>query len=74
MLVLSRKIGERIVIGNKIVVTVIEMQGDRVKLGFTAPHEVPIDREEVHSRRQAQTALDVVRNVCEASPYFAECA
>ncbi len=47
MLVLSRKRGERIVIGDDITVTVLEVRGDRVKLGFTAPAEVPIHRAEV---------------------------
>ncbi len=47
MLVLSRKRGEKIVIGDDITVTVLEVRGDRVKLGFTAPAEVPIHRTEV---------------------------
>ena len=50
MLVLSRKRGERIVIGDGVTVTVLEMRGDRVKLGFNAPAEVPIHREEVYHR------------------------
>ncbi len=50
MLVLSRKCGERIVIGNDITVTVLEVRGDRVKLGFSAPVEVPIHRAEVHEK------------------------
>ncbi len=47
MLFLSRKRGEEIVIGNGIRVTVLEMRGDRVKLGFIAPAEVPIHRKEI---------------------------
>ena len=50
MLVLSRKKGERIVIGENITVTVLEVSGDRVRLGFEGPREVPVHREEVHSR------------------------
>jgi carbon storage regulator len=57
MLVLSRNKGERIVIGNEIVVTVIDIRGDRVRLGFTGPTEVPIHREEVF-RRLAQEQCD----------------
>ena len=53
MLVLSRKPGEAIVIGNGITVTVIEVQGDRVRLGFTAPPEVPIHREELQRKIDA---------------------
>jgi len=48
MLVLSRKRGQGIVIGDGITVTVLDVQGDRVKIGFAAPPEVPIHREEVH--------------------------
>jgi carbon storage regulator len=47
MLVLSRKEGERICIGEHILVTVVSIRGDRVRLGFEGPREVPIHREEV---------------------------
>jgi carbon storage regulator len=50
MLVLSRKRGEGIVIGDGVTVTVLEVNGNQVKLGFVAPAEVPIHREEVHRR------------------------
>lgn len=52
MLVLSRKKDERIMIGDNIEVTVVEIRGDRVKLGFVGPHEVPIHREEVFRRME----------------------
>lgn len=47
MLVLSRKIGERIVIDNLVVITVIEVRGQQVRLGLEAPEDVGIWREEV---------------------------
>lgn len=47
MLVLSRKKNESVVIDNHIVVTVIEIRGDKVRLGFEAPKSVPIHRQEV---------------------------
>lgn len=47
MLVLSRRLGESIVIGNEVVVRVIEVRGDQVKLGIEAPRDVQIHREEV---------------------------
>ena len=47
MLVLSRKRGEVIVIGNGIAVTVLAVNGERVKLGVVAPVEVPVHREEI---------------------------
>ena len=64
MLVLSRKRGESIVIGEGITVTVLAVDGDRVKLGVVAPVEVPIHREEVYERI----------GDCPASLRFAECA
>jgi carbon storage regulator len=55
MLVLSRKLGETTVIGNEITVTVLAVQGDRVKLGFTAPAEVPIHRAEIYQAVRADS-------------------
>jgi carbon storage regulator len=56
MLVLSRKRDERIVIGDNIVITVIEVRGDKVRLGIDAPNDVPVHRQEVMDaiRRNAQ--------------------
>jgi len=48
MLVLSRKKNESIVIINDIVVTVVEIRGDKVRLGIVAPKDVPVHREEVY--------------------------
>lgn len=47
MLVLSRKKNESIVINNNIVITVVEVRGDKVRLGIVAPKDVPVHREEV---------------------------
>ena len=53
MLVLTRKPGEAIVIGNGITVTVVEVKGERVRLGFSAPLEVTIHREELQQKIEA---------------------
>ena len=50
MLVLSRKIGERIRIGEDVTLTVVRVHGDKVRLGIEAPSDVSIHREEVHRR------------------------
>jgi carbon storage regulator len=47
MLVLSRKVGERIILGDDVVVTVLSMEGHRIRLGFEAPPNVSIRREEL---------------------------
>lgn len=51
MLVLSRRVGEEIVINDNIRVTVVAVKGDRVRLGIVAPRDVTVDRSEVHERR-----------------------
>ena len=48
MLVLSRKKNESIVINNEITVVVVEIRGDKVRLGIEAPKEVPVHRREVY--------------------------
>ncbi len=53
MLVLSRRESERIKLGNSIVLTVIRVSGDRVRLGFEAPPDVLVLREELQTRPHA---------------------
>tara|TARA_R110002111_G_scaffold138487_1_gene204141 strand:- start:420 stop:650 length:231 start_codon:yes stop_codon:yes gene_type:complete len=57
MLVLSRKKNESIVINNDIKIVVVEIRGDKVRLGVEAPREVPVHRREVYEaiQRAAQT-------------------
>lgn len=58
MLVLSRKSNESIVINNSITVTVVEIRGDKVRLGIVAPKEIPVHRQEVYDLIQRQTTED----------------
>jgi carbon storage regulator len=53
MLVLSRKVGEEIVIGNNVRITVVEIRGGKVRIGITAPENVTVDRQEIHEKRKA---------------------
>lgn len=52
MLALSRKINESIMIGNDIEITLLEIKGDQVKLGISAPKSVPIYRKEIYLQIQ----------------------
>ena len=52
MLALSRKKDESIIINNNIEITVIEVKGDQVKIGITAPKSVPVYRKEVYEQIQ----------------------
>jgi carbon storage regulator len=52
MLVLSRKRNEQIVIAENIVITVVEVRGDKVRLGIEAPKSVPVHRKEVYEAIQ----------------------
>lgn len=54
MLVLSRRIGETIVIDDKIEITVLDVQGDIVKIGINAPRNISIFRQEVYQEIQAE--------------------
>src|SRR5687768_18374066 len=61
MLVLSRKKNESIVINNDITIVVVEIRGDKVRLGVEAPKEVPVSRQEVYEairRNQQQHIAD----------------
>ena len=59
MLVLSRRVGEEIVINDNIRVTVVAVHGDRVRLGIVAPRDVAVDRSEVHERRMQFESVPV---------------
>ncbi len=56
MLVLTRRLGESIRIGNDIVVTVVDVRGDQIRIGIDAPREVAVNRQEVYEEMVAQNA------------------
>ncbi|NVK10426.1 MAG: carbon storage regulator CsrA [Gammaproteobacteria bacterium] len=52
MLILTRKVGERLVIGDNVVVSVLGSRGQQVRLGIEAPKDVTVHREEIYDRIQ----------------------
>jgi carbon storage regulator len=62
MLVLSRKKDESIIIDDNIVITVVEIRGDKVRLGIQAPREVPIHRSEIHAAIQNEQAAQAAQS------------
>jgi carbon storage regulator len=62
MLVITRKTGERVRLGEDVTVTVLEISGSTVRLGIEAPRELPVHREEVWSALEAQKRRDTPRD------------
>lgn len=64
MLILSRKVGQRIVIGGEIEITVVDVRGEQVRIGITAPKSIAVHRKELLEQvtaeniQAAATALD----------------
>ena len=62
MLVLSRKRGERIVIGPNIELTVVDIRGNKVRLAVDAPRDVSVHRQEIYRRIQAESRHEARRD------------
>ena len=54
MLILSRKINEKIMIGDNISIMVIDIRGDKVRIGINAPITIEVDREEVYNAKKKE--------------------
>lgn len=54
MLILARKVGEKVRIGDDIELTVVEVRGDMVRLGISAPRGIPVHRQEIYEAIQAE--------------------
>jgi carbon storage regulator len=59
MLILTRKIGEALMVGEDVTVTVMGVKGNQVRLGINAPKDVAVHREEIYDRVQAERAQKV---------------
>jgi carbon storage regulator len=67
MLVLSRRPGEKLLIGDDILVEILEVSGTQVRLGITAPRDVPVLREELLDEPPGWVDSDLVRRVMRAA-------
>ena len=69
MLVLSRQKDQTIMIGDEIEITVVDIRGDKVRIGITAPTEIPVHRKEVYdaikeeNKQAANVDLDDLNNI-----------
>ncbi|CAI8164350.1 MAG: Carbon storage regulator [Cellvibrionales bacterium UBA7375] len=59
MLILTRRVGETLVIGDDVNVTVLGVRGNQVRLGVNAPKEVAVHREEIYQRIQKENNSDI---------------
>ena len=58
MLILTRRVGESLVIGDVVTVTLLGVKGNQIRVGIDAPHEVQVHREEIYQRILKERAAD----------------
>ena len=70
MLALTRKKGESLMVNNNVEITVLEVRGDQVKIGISAPKDVPIYRKEVYLQIQAENKASFSAEAMDALKAF----
>ena len=57
MLILTRRVNEKLMVGDDVMVTVLSISGNQVRIGVTAPRHVPVHREEIYEKVKRQESL-----------------
>ncbi|MEN9727087.1 MAG: carbon storage regulator [Pseudomonadota bacterium] len=65
MLILTRRVGESLMIGDEVNVTVLGIKGNQVRIGVNAPKDVSVHREEIYQRIQQENSDDNIGNVAD---------
>ena len=68
MLILTRRIGEAVMIGTNVTITVVGVENGQIRLGFSAPRAIPIHRQEVFERIQKRHAVEGPHGFAPDSP------
>jgi carbon storage regulator len=68
MLVLSRQRDEKIMIGNDVVITIVDIRGDRVRVGIDAPTEIPVHRREVYEAIKSENRRSGASKLSDVDP------
>tara|TARA_B110000977_G_scaffold182328_1_gene243876 strand:- start:805 stop:993 length:189 start_codon:yes stop_codon:yes gene_type:complete len=58
MLILTRRVGESLIIGDDVVINILGVKGNQIRIGVNAPKEISVHREEIYNRIQAEKADD----------------
>mgnify|MGYP000278884625 CR=1 FL=1 len=58
MLILTRRVGESLIINDDIVINILGVKGNQIRIGIKAPKEIPVHREEIYNRIQSEKAVD----------------
>ena len=72
MLILTRKVGETLMIGDEIEVTILSLKGNQVRIGVNAPKDVPVHREEIYDRIKREQAGNTTDNTSKSDEDWSE--